>query len=282
MIDYDASKSALYTPGRRPTLFVNGAMYSPLQLCIEAARLAYVDFENSDAGLRSLTNALARVGFGKPEPFVDAKTGTEAFGAYRAADRAVLVAFRGTQPDQMTDVFADLKANQVAWTESDGRVHAGFATAMRSVKKEIDSWLDTAGAQRRSLFLCGHSLGAALATLAATIWGPSLLVTIGSPRVGDAKFAASLNDAHVMRLVDCSDLVTLLPPALTIYTHVGPMTYIDRHGEVKRNPDSETVLKDRAAAHADYLVHYAIHSDNVASRAMADHAPINYARAFFP
>jgi hypothetical protein len=190
-IAYDSQRSALYQPATRPTLFAAGVHYSNAQLGIEAARLAYLKAESSGTDLHLLTHALSRVGFNPPKPFNHARTGTQAFGAYRPADGLALLAFRGTQPDESTDLAVDLKAQTLAWSESGGRVHEGFAVSARAVLPEIAPWLDGECRQRGGLLLCGHSLGAALATLAATIWRPSLLLTLGSPRVGDRAFAQS-------------------------------------------------------------------------------------------
>jgi hypothetical protein len=38
---YDPSRTALYHPERRDTIFESGKTYSPVQLAVEAARLAY-------------------------------------------------------------------------------------------------------------------------------------------------------------------------------------------------------------------------------------------------
>ena len=56
---YDPSRTALYHPERRDTLFVRGQTYSPLQLAIEAARLAYYRAEVSPAERARLADALA-------------------------------------------------------------------------------------------------------------------------------------------------------------------------------------------------------------------------------
>ena len=280
-VEYDPSRSALYTPARRATLFVSGGTYSPLQLGIEAARLAYLKAESSDDEHHSLVEALSRVGFGAPRSFVDAATKTQAFGAYREADRTALLAFRGTQPEEVADLATDLQAHTVDWTESAGRVHMGFAAAIRSVVPAIRDWLEVDCHSRSRLILCGHSLGAALATLAATVWQPTLLVTLGSPRVGNPAFAATLNGTSVMRLVDCCDVVTQLPPESPWYTHVGPLTYVDREGATPAQPDAGVISHDRLEARNDYITEYAWKIGAVLLRDLADHSPINYARAFF-
>src|SRR4029077_2405262 len=60
MLEYDPSRSALYTPEKHETLFRDGALYSPVQLAIEASRLAYYRWEESSSELQRLTQALGR------------------------------------------------------------------------------------------------------------------------------------------------------------------------------------------------------------------------------
>ncbi|MDL2337484.1 MAG: lipase family protein [Pseudomonadota bacterium] len=282
VIEYDPSRSALYTPARRPTVFEPGADYSSLQIAVEAARLAYLNAaqaENSAEDHQALVSALACVGMSAPRLFSDEETGTFGFGCRRASDGMALLSFRGTQPEDIGDIVTNLEINTVAWTESSGRVHSGFATAMRSVIPEIQSWLDVDCAGRRELVICGHSLGAALATLAATLWRPDVLVTLGSPRVGNAAFAQSLDNVKIVRMVDCCDAVTRIPPETPWYTHVGTEHYINRAGGMVKSPDEEYVSDDCVHAREAYLAQHAWKSGAVLVRDLADHSPINYVRA---
>ena len=100
---YDPGRTALYHPERQDTLFVSGQTYSPLQLAIEAARLAYYRAEADAAQRNRLAEALARVGFGDLVLFADSKSGAEAFAAQRSTDGTTLLSFRGTQPDNFQD-----------------------------------------------------------------------------------------------------------------------------------------------------------------------------------
>jgi len=278
---YDSTRVALYSPERRETLFVRGTEYSPLQLAVEGARLAYIRAEKSEAERARLGDALARAGFDLDALFSDSRTGTEAFAAHRAGDDTTLLAFRGTQPDEGADLATDIQANMVEWPESAGRVHGGFAAAARSVLPEIARWCDEKSGHNR-LILTGHSLGAALATLAATVFHPALLVTLGSPRPGDADFAATLAATDTVRLVNCCDIVTELPPPVGGYVHVKPATYFDRNGERVEDPSAAFVSADRQQARLDYTRTYAWKIGSVLVRDLADHAPINYGRLVFP
>jgi len=277
-IDYDASRAALYAPERRETVFARGPPYTLLQLGVEAARLAYYRAEASPQERGRLTEALARVGFSSLELFVHAPTGTEAYGALRGSDGVALVAFRGTQPDSIEDLLTDARARFEPWPEAGGRVHAGFAAAARAVLPSVRDWLTAVAAA--DLVLTGHSLGAALATLAASVLEPTLLVTLGSPRVGDTAFARSVSCAAT-RLVNCCDLVTELPPPLGGYTHAGELLYVTRAGRCLPTPKRGTRARDRLLARLTYPWHHAWRRGHVLARDLADHAPINYARAVF-
>ena len=278
---YNPTRTALYHPERQETIFEAGQSYSITQLAVEAARLAYYRAENSAIERARLVEALARVGFAEPNLFSDPGSGVAAFVAERA-DGTALLSFRGTQPDNYKDLITDLRANLVAWPESAGCVHNGFAIAVRALQPQILEWFERAKPDRSKLILTGHSLGAAMATLTATIWRPEWLVTIGSPRVGDAVFIRTVTATHSVRLVDCCDVVTEVPPEFSGYRHISDPTYLTLDSRAVKNPTPSFVMVDRLRARVDYAIRYGWKFwRNVLVRGFADHAPINYARVVF-
>jgi hypothetical protein len=279
-IPYDASRTALETPQLRGTVFVAGINYDDAALSVELARLAYVHYEDGGAELNRLKEALGRVRFNDVVIFEDAVTGTQGYGTSRSVDGLCVLAFRGTEPTQLTDLGADLQLSLTDWTEKTGRVHKGFACAARSIFASVNQWLEQTRATRRRLIVTGHSLGAAIATLYASVIAPDKLITIGSPRVGDADFVAALADVDMTRLVDCCDVVTELPPEVGCYVHAGDATYLTRDGVLASSPDPDFVREDRLAARESYLRNYAWKTGNVVLRDLADHSPINYVRCF--
>lgn len=283
-IPYDPGRAALLTPAASLRTFFSAAIdCSSEQLAVEAARLAYLQAAGTSPGRGVLVDALSRVKFGPPVWFEDGGSGTQAFGTYRSEDDTALLAFRGTQPDEVTDIQADLAATLTPWTRSAGRVHRGFASRFLAVHDDIRTWLDGAGGRRKKLILCGHSLGAALATLAASIWTQSELITIGSPRVGDTDFVASLAGVKTRRFVNCCDIVTQVPPKVPpFYVHAGRKAYIVSDGTIKEQADSAFVFNDRMQARANYIVQEGWKAGAVLLRDLADHSPVNYARALFP
>ncbi len=110
-----------------------------------------------------------------------------------------------------------------------GRVHGGFLRTYNSIRKEIMQSLSVIGRTNR-LLVAGHSLGAAMATLALPDIEASLKVkvvsvfTFGSPRVGDDAFARAYNTAfgrRSFRIVNTSDIVTSVPPPAPFAGKIG-------------------------------------------------------------
>ena len=116
--------------------------------------------------------------------------------------------------------------------------------------------------------------------LCASLFAPHRLVTIGGPRTGDSAFVGSIA-APWTRLVDCCDFVTRVPPALQGYAHPDFRSYITWDGQIRENPTDDFIAADREQGRLDYLQNHAWRRGTVVVRDLADHAPINYARAFF-
>jgi hypothetical protein len=192
------------------------------------------------------------------------------------------VVFRGTESRDPTDLGSDADFRLKGW-KGGGRVHTGFLKALDSVWAKVAAELAACTATR--LWFTGHSLGAALATLAMQRAGRpnSHLVTFGSPRVGDAAFVALFSGLPVERHVNCCDVVTQVPPAILGYEHIPAFEYIDQAGVLHSPPPTgKRIDADRWSAWADYALHYAWKFGNVGARNLADHAPANYIRVFYP
>ena len=173
---------------------------------------------------------LLRAGF--PEVQFFDRDGTQAFVAHN--DAFLAVAFRGTERDELEDVVTDLSF----WpTESEygGRVHKGFKVALDRVWPELSEYLlqmQGIGGGRRSNWFTGHSLGGALAALAARRFGPVRSVTtFGAPRVGNMRFRRHY-PIQAFRFVNNNDIVPLLPPWF-FYKHIGRLKYIDSHHRIQ-------------------------------------------------
>lgn len=279
-IPYSAEQGDLYYPCKRAVFFASGVPNSEAGLCAELARLAYCQHDANLAfdrdrirkvlGTAGFTGCLFFEGDGQCEG-----RGTHCFLAVHAARQLTVVAFRGTDKDDPTDLCDDIDVRLVPWGKG-ARVHSGFADALAEVLTDLEPAVQ--GAPNRLVFT-GHSLGAAMATLLASLRKPDALYTFGSPMVGDAAFVAMLGDVEHHRYVDCCDVVTRVPPAQLGYQHHATPIYIDRHGEISVNPQEDVIAKDRMAAACDYVTKYSWRIGDVAVRELADHAPINYVSA---
>lgn len=172
--------------------------------------------------------------------FIETPTPIEAYDAQAfivANSDLIFVAFRGSESrtdwkNNLDFVLVHGYAGRV--DESQGRVHRGFSQALDSIWRPIRQTIDQFQNQGQTLWFTGHSLGAALATLAVSrlilaedkpVGG---LYTFGSPRVGDRVFAQNFNNqfkGQSFRFVNGVDIVTRVPPRQAGYSHVGTFLY---------------------------------------------------------
>lgn len=165
------------------------------------------------AEARKLETLAGNVQYTLLETFNDPGTGTQAI--LTGNNERLVLAFRGTETDRFRDIKTDADAEPVPCA-SGGKVHGGFYRAYDSIADDIGKALKS-DPDRSSLplYITGHSLGGALATIAAKLLdhdgGIAACVTFGSPRVGDEHWISGLKPP-VYRLVNAADIVTMLPP----------------------------------------------------------------------
>jgi hypothetical protein len=279
--DYDASPLALLSPGSADDFFDIAPIRTDASLCADMARLAYVPERER------LERYLGRPGFSLVAAIE--RDGTDAFvadGQSLSGAPVRVVAFRGTEPGDLRDFLTDASFWPDAW-KSGGRVHHGFARALARISDDIQPLITSAG---RPVLVTGHSLGAALATLAASLWPVAGLYTLGSPRVGDEAFTRTVPATVHARYVDCCDLVARLPPegwefmsVVYGYRHLGPAHFIDRRGDVHGGLSPEEVTRRRQEAGCAGIDGKELFRRWLAGKVpldqLSDHAPINYVTA---
>jgi triacylglycerol lipase len=140
-----------------------------------------------------------------------------------------VLSFRGTEVTQKSDVLADLKAGKNL-EACGGKVHVGFKGEINKVWPAITVSL----ANIDALYVTGHSLGAAMATIAASRIQTKVkaLITFGSPRVGDKDFVKSVVVDHYRVQNNCDD-VTKVPFRLMGFDHHGTHKYMNYYGEFR-------------------------------------------------
>ena len=140
-----------------------------------------------------------------------------------------VLSFRGTEVTQKSDVLADLKAGKNL-EACGGKVHVGFKGEINKVWPAITVSL----ANIDSVYVTGHSLGAAMATIAASRMQTKVkaLITFGSPRVGDKEFVKSVAVEHYRVQNNCDD-VTKVPFRVMGFDHHGTHKYMNFHGEFR-------------------------------------------------
>lgn len=148
-------------------------------------------------------------------------------------DDDIVLCFRGTEPDEFSDIKADLNALPDRG-QSGGWVHNGFQEEVNKVWDEVTRVLEKHG-EGRNLYITGHSLGGAMATIAASRLKlqAKALYTYGSPRVGTRSFVKSFTVPHY-RHVNNNDIVPKVPFAILGYRHHGTLRYINFYGNIRK------------------------------------------------
>ena len=143
-----------------------------------------------------------------------------------------VLCFRGTEPDEFSDIKADLNAFPDRG-QSGGWVHNGFQEELNKIWDQILLLLEHESG--KEFYITGHSLGGAMATLAASRLKDKVdcLFTYGSPRVGTKGFVKSFNTLHY-RHVNNNDIVPRLPFALLGYRHHGDLRYINHYSNIRK------------------------------------------------
>lgn len=250
-----ANPFALIPPSRRTSFkhadkvpfrrAMTGASKADAYWMAEAALLAYARPE----GTRWYAHASKAFKTAFSAPLADATRVSVRHGAGRkrgtnwyliSANEFNLLVFRGSEvPGQINDapqfgqVLKDWVVTNAQFLPSNlgggARAHEGFAEAYAEVAPAIDKALRAAPDPNARLFITGHSLGGAMAVLAAAnlqhSFGAITCYTFGAPRVGDREFARVLSGIALFRYELGDDLVTRVPPRAFGYQHY-PMTAI--------------------------------------------------------
>ena len=136
-------------------------------------------------------------------------------------------------------------------------VHTGFITAYMAIRSQVLQALEVVAAEGPDLplYTCGHSLGGALACLAAVDAsfkempsGKPVLYTFGAPRVGDATFGKLLESVvpWYFRVETDGDPITAQPPR-PFFSHAGVEILLEvRSGDILIAPSPiDRLLRNR-------------------------------------
>ena len=218
----------------------------------ELCRLIYLKDTSEGVDLHgqaSRNEFLAGVGLAERQFFNGPTTQGALVETVEAGDGAfAALVFRGTN-GRLSNWLSNLDMVASKWPGG-GNVHRGF----RNIFMELwDAIAIAIEATEKPLYYTGHSLGGALATLAASLRPPYAVYTFGAPRIGDAEFAQTLACVPVFNVFNPKDIVTALPPfnRRSRFTHAGTIV---RNVEVNS--------PHRAFAQAPSF--------------LANHAPLNY------
>jgi hypothetical protein len=178
--------------------------------------------------------------------FEDEATDTQAFVAWD--DSITVICFRGTENIQ--SAITDIEVKLLVYDYGAGEVHGGFIGSWNAVYTDIAQHIEQ-NCPAKELLVTGHSLGGALAVIAADhfVYEGRMVraYTFGQPRVFDQRgveqAAERLDGYH--RFVHNNDVVPRIPFAGWGYRHAGRLNHFDHTGKLLLDPAAWMVFADR-------------------------------------
>ena len=212
----------------------SGFSWKRASVLAEASRLVY---ETSEA----VEGELRRWSFTSPQFLAQERTEL----AIASHDDHRMVVFRGTKG--AGDWLGNFEIGLVSRPYGD--VHGGFVRAYEDVHKNVIQGLHGAD----HVWLAGHSLGGALASIAAAslksegidIAG---IYTFGQPMTGASSFKATIDSGlptSFFRFVNHKDIVTRIPPG-SAWRHVGRLVHFASNGSLLAAPPGISVVVEGA------------------------------------
>lgn len=280
-MEFDKSWKALFQPGISNEYFtlnnpkpmdVNAKEYSAVNAwwLAELCRLIYKQ-ESDEIGRKA--TASGRNDFLKNVNLTERKffnkKGIQAAIFEEVNGKFAVLVFRGT------DELKDWAINMNVPLKKIGRgakVHGGFKRALYQIWKEILLELEQL---RSPVYYTGHSLGGALATIAAFKRPPHQLYTFGAPRVGNQAFLDNFGSIKFYRVVNHMDIVPAMPPRIQYRQH-GECRYITQNGDlVLQEPRVQGVTMRELYKIIKELMQNIDFSGDI-PEILSDHSPVNY------
>ena len=206
-----------------------------------------------------------------------------------ANNRFAIVGFRGSEVFEQKgkidfnamagDLFTDADFRMNDW-DNGGKVHRGFKKALDDIWTDLYAYLESIRGRGCPIWMTGHSLGAALGTLAGDRYENTQAVyTFGSPRIGNAVFSEKYKTS-CYRIVYNRDIVARIPPPI-FYRHVGEIQFIDGHGKIHPqmggSGKAEHFLHDGLNGYKDLAGSNENSVSGPIPDAIRDHVPLFYA-----
>ncbi|KAL8940152.1 MAG: hypothetical protein Q9216_002970 [Gyalolechia sp. 2 TL-2023] len=217
-------------------------------------------------------------------------------------NRIVVLAIRGSVSGQNWDADWDMVRTRINFCH-ECHVHRGFKASWEEIKDAVMGNMKKAVELQPDyrIVVTGHSLGGAIATLAAAelrriddhFHDATELYTFGSPRLANKEAAMWLSEQSRLswRITNEDDIVPRLPPRAIGYHHMLPEYWISGHGD---DPDPREVewanredsswgnegeVFPKRSTHAHYFGRIGACSGDSGDRVIADGLEERYHRA---
>ncbi|QDS76738.1 hypothetical protein FKW77_001301 [Venturia effusa] len=184
-------------------------------------------------------------------------TDVTGFVAPDQTNKLTVIAFQGTESMKQTKTDLNFNLKNISQVCPGCTTHTGFWQSWEEARPQVRKATDALRTSHpgNKLVVTGHSLGGAIATLAAAELRSSGiaidLYTYGAPRVGNQKLVDYIqtpkqSQGENFRVTHYNDPVPRLPPTVMGFAHYHPEIYLSGKNNVKVAP-SDILYLDASA-----------------------------------
>lgn len=192
------------------------------QVAVRLSAIAYEEIEVADKMAREM-------GYRVREFFSDGPAQAYLF----ESDADAYISYRGTEASKLSlwDIVSNMRLTAREW-EGPGRAHLGYVRQYRRIR-EASMYCADIVAESKPLYLNGHSMGGAMAHVAAADifhrnWKVAGVVSFGAPKTLDQEAIDAIR-CDVYRYVNKYDFGPYFPPSFSL-KHPGFEVSVDSGG----------------------------------------------------
>jgi Lipase (class 3) len=223
----------------------------------DCAKGNYKNQQDFDADITRMRAEAKAIGYNLESFALKGQTTTfgtgQVFAAIFSNNSRYVLAYRGTVFDSVRNWLADVSFAHTQWITS-GSVHLGFSRVEQQLWPFVESFFADPAHPKKPLWVTGHSLGAAVATLAASHIHQALptvnlekVYVFAQPRVGDRTFVSDYGqdglDDRFIKFAGYNDAVSVLPLATMGFYDTRRVAYLAENRKLYHVDTGYTLAK---------------------------------------
>lgn len=193
---------------------------------------------------------------------------------YNTDYKQIFISFRGST--NIPNWINNIKFTQIQpYNNTNISVEKGFYNIFKNLKDEVIDTLNNIKLKYKTekILITGHSLGGALSTLLAFEMlyinnynvNDIILITFGSPRVGNEEFITLINNYHIYsnRITHYYDIVPHIPQQFLKYNHISQEIWYNEDNSIYTLCNDKNNIEDISCSDSCSPIHCTSTTDHM-------------------